>query len=115
MLSNPDIQLNAMINRWITTILLFNFKLVHVPAKKHKRPDRLSRCKPVLGEEEEDDDPKDWVDSALTLGTWVVSWLNTSPADALHTDALILSLNTIPDDEDSGQLIHPHHDCCLPT
>jgi hypothetical protein len=115
MLSNPDIQLNAAINRWITAILLFDFKLIHVPTEKHKGPNGLSRHKPVPGKEEEDNDPKDWVNSTLTLRTWEVSWLNTSPTDTLHTDALVLSLDTIPDDEDSGQLIHPHHDRHLPA
>ena len=42
MLNNPDIQPNATINRWIATILLFHFKLVHVPAAKHAGPDGLS-------------------------------------------------------------------------
>ena len=31
MLNNPNIQPNATINRWIAGILLFDFKLVHVP------------------------------------------------------------------------------------
>ncbi|KAJ3474731.1 hypothetical protein NLI96_g12289 [Meripilus lineatus] len=31
MLSNPDIQPSASINRWIVSILTFHFKLVHVP------------------------------------------------------------------------------------
>jgi hypothetical protein len=35
MLNNPDIQPNVTINRWIDGILLFNFKLVHVPAIHH--------------------------------------------------------------------------------
>ncbi len=43
MLSNPNIQPNAAINRWIAAILLFDFKLVHVPTDKHKGPDGLSR------------------------------------------------------------------------
>jgi hypothetical protein len=115
MLSNPDIQLNAAINRWITTILLFDFKLIHVPAEKHKGPNGLSRHKPVPGKEEEDDDPEDWVNSTLTLRTWEVSWLNTSPTDTLHTDTLVLSLDTILDDEDPSQLIHPHCDHHLPA
>ena len=115
MLSNPDIQPNAAINRWIAAILLFDFKLVHVPAEKHKGPDGLSRREPVPGEEEEDDDPEDWVDSALALGTWVVSWLDTSPADALRTDALVLSLDTTPDNEDPVQLNRPRRDRRLPA
>src|SRR6266850_5159197 len=55
MLQNPDVQPNATINWWITTILLFDFKLVHVPAEKHCSPDGLSRRGPAPGEEEEDD------------------------------------------------------------
>jgi hypothetical protein len=42
MLNNPDIQPNATINRWIAGILLFDFKLVHVPAIHHTAADRLS-------------------------------------------------------------------------
>jgi hypothetical protein len=58
MLSNPDVQPNAAINRWIAAILLFDFELKHVPADKHKGPDRLSRHASVPGEDE-DDDPED--------------------------------------------------------
>ena len=101
MLSNPNIQPNAAINHWIAAILLFDFKLVHVPANKHKGPDGLSRRKPVLGEDE-DNDPEDWVDNALSLGTWVMSWLDSFPADSLCTDALVLSLEL--NDDDSAQL-----------
>jgi len=53
MLNKPDIQLNATINRWITAILLFDFKLVHTPAKEHKGPDGLSRRRRVEGDLEE--------------------------------------------------------------
>ena len=35
MINNPDIQPNATINRWIAGILLFEFKLVHVPGTHH--------------------------------------------------------------------------------
>ena len=41
-LSNPDVQPNAAINRWIAAILLFDFKVVHIPAEKHQGPDGLS-------------------------------------------------------------------------
>jgi hypothetical protein len=98
MLNNPDIQPNATINHWIAAILLFNFKLVHVPANKHQGPDRLSRHKPAPGKEEEDD-PEDWVDQVLSLSTWVVSWLNSSPANTSCTDAFALSIN---DDDNNG-------------
>ncbi|KIK73060.1 hypothetical protein PAXRUDRAFT_21273 [Paxillus rubicundulus Ve08.2h10] len=43
MINNPDLQPNVTINRWIAGILLFSFKLVHVPAEKHAGPDGLSR------------------------------------------------------------------------
>jgi len=85
MLSNPDVQLNAAINHWIAAILLFNFKLVHVPADKHKGPDGLSRHEPISGEDEEDEDPKDWVDNALTLRAWVVSWVSPLSPDMHHS------------------------------
>jgi hypothetical protein len=41
MLNNPNIQLNATINCWIAGILLFDFKLVHIPGTTHG-PDSLS-------------------------------------------------------------------------
>lgn len=61
MLSEPDMQPNAAMNRWIQGILMFDFKLVHVPAEKHVGPDALSRRELGEGEviEEEDDE---WLD-----------------------------------------------------
>src|SRR5712691_7504814 len=38
MLRNPGAQPNAAINRWIATILVYDFKLVHVAADKHRDP-----------------------------------------------------------------------------
>jgi hypothetical protein len=43
MLNHPDIQPSAVLNRWIKGIKQFTFKLVHVPAHRHKGPDALSR------------------------------------------------------------------------
>jgi hypothetical protein len=43
MLNNPDIQPNTTINRWIAGILLFDFKLVHVPDIHHTATNGLSR------------------------------------------------------------------------
>jgi hypothetical protein len=42
MLANPDIAPSASINRWIISILVFHFTLVHVPGSFHG-PDGLSR------------------------------------------------------------------------
>lgn len=69
MLNEPDLQPNATINRWIQGILLFDFKLVHVPAAQHKGPDALSRRPLGEGEEAEEDDGDEWLDNiALYAG-----------------------------------------------
>jgi hypothetical protein len=87
MLNNPDVQPNATINRWIAAILLFDFKLVHVPADKHKGPDGLSRREPAEGEDDDDnnDNLEDWIDKALALGIWVVSWVGHQQANSAST------------------------------
>jgi len=62
MLANPDIAPSASINRWIVSILMFHFKLVHVPSAFHG-PDGLSRRKPQPGDAPEaEDNFDDWVD-----------------------------------------------------
>ena len=43
MLNSPDVQPDAAVNRWIQGILMFDFKLIHVPAQGHKGADALSR------------------------------------------------------------------------
>ena len=43
MINNPDMHPNAAMNRWIAAILMFDFKLVHVPGKRFLGPDGLSR------------------------------------------------------------------------
>jgi len=105
MLSNPDVQPNTTINQWIATILLFNFKLVHIPADKHQGPDGLSRWGPVPGEEEEDN-PEDWVNHVLSLGIWIVSWLSTTSMSTTAT--LILETNS---KDNSTKTQWPQRDC----
>lgn len=62
MLRNPDVAPSASINRWIVSILMFHFTLVHVPGTHHG-PDGLSRRRAQPGDEEEpEDDFEDWVD-----------------------------------------------------
>ena len=65
MLSNPDIAPSASVNRWIVSILLFHFTLVHVPGTRHG-PDSLSRRPRQPGDDDEDSEynPEfdDWVD-----------------------------------------------------
>lgn len=63
MLANPDVAPSASINRWIMSILMFHFELVHVPGERHG-PDGLSRRRPQPGDTPEpDDDFEDWIDS----------------------------------------------------
>ena len=65
MLSNPDIAPSASVNRWIVSILLFHFTLVHVPGTWHG-PDGLSRRPRQPGDDDEDSEYNlefdDWVD-----------------------------------------------------
>lgn len=65
MLNNPDVTPNAVINRWIAGILLFNPRLVHVPATKHTGADGLSRRTPAPDDDPEPDDAEEWLDDAL--------------------------------------------------
>ncbi|SJL18320.1 uncharacterized protein ARMOST_21906 [Armillaria ostoyae] len=51
MLRNPDKVPNTVINRWIESILMFHFTLVHIPGERHA-PDGLSRCDFQPGDEE---------------------------------------------------------------
>jgi hypothetical protein len=62
MINDPDLQPNVTINRWITGILLFSFKLIHISMMKHKGVDGLSR-RPLTDEDPlEDNDHEDWID-----------------------------------------------------
>jgi hypothetical protein len=85
MLNNPDMQPNVTINQWIMAILLFDFKLIHIPANKYKGPDGLSQHEPMDGEEDKDDDPKAWIDHILSLSIWEVTWLHTYPTQQCST------------------------------
>ena len=60
-------------NQWMAAILLFTFKLVHIPGKEHAGPDGLSQRRGVEGDVEERDGG--WVNKVLGLGVWVVTWM----------------------------------------
>jgi RNase H-like domain found in reverse transcriptase len=69
MLKDPDLQPNAVINRWIQGILTFDFVLTHVPGHKFKGPDALSRR--PMAENEEIIEDEDWLeDKALYAAAW---------------------------------------------
>ncbi len=62
MLANPDIAPSASLNRWIVSIMMFKFNLVHVPSAFHG-PDGLSRRRAQPGDNPEpEDDFDDWID-----------------------------------------------------
>lgn len=50
MLKNPDTVPNAHMNRWLESIYMHDFKLVHVPATQHLTADALSRRPPTKDE-----------------------------------------------------------------
>ena len=64
MLQNPDIQPSASMNRWIVSILMFHFTLVHVRGAVHG-PNRLLHRprQPEDPEESDDEEFKDWIDA----------------------------------------------------
>ena len=69
MLRNPDLAPSAAENRWIMSILLFHFELVHVPGISHL-PDGLSRRNPQPGDEARPGEVEafaDWVDNLQGL------------------------------------------------
>jgi len=65
MLNDPDLQPNATINCWIEGILLFDFKLIHIPATRHQGPNALSRHQPTEEEIEEGEKDADEADQWL--------------------------------------------------
>ena len=77
MLGNPDLVPSASINRWILSILMFHFTLVHVPGIRHG-PDGLSRRCPQPGDKPEpEDDFEDWIDEVYGF----MHFINWHPAD----------------------------------
>ena len=67
---NVEQHPNAAMNRWIMAILIFDFKLVHVPRTKYKGPDRLSRRRVTEGKEEGEGakEAENWVDKIISCG-----------------------------------------------
>lgn len=70
MLNEPDLQPNAAINRWIQGILMFDFKLIHVPATRFRGPDALSR-RPLAPDESAPDDDDEWLDNIALYTTLI--------------------------------------------
>jgi len=78
MINNPDIQPSATINRWIVGILLFHFKLKHVPGKDHVSADGLSRRPQAPEDLIDEDDHEDWIDKSYAFGVELLNWIKPS-------------------------------------
>lgn len=85
MINNPDVVPNAAANRWVAYILLFDFKLVHIPGKDHVAADGLSR-RPRADQDPdmEEDDDSGWLEHGGILAVEVMNW---SPAPIFGTMA----------------------------
>ena len=77
MLKNLDVTPSASMNRWILSILLFHFTLVHIPGSHHGL-DGLLRRWPQPGDKEEAEDNgfKDWVDKVNSF----IHMINSAPS-----------------------------------
>ena len=107
MLNNPDVQPNAVLNRWIAAIHLFDFKLVHVPADKHQGPDGLSRREHVEGEDDEEDDPEEWIDKTLGLSIWATTSSATTSLLTFSNTLPVSVFNTEVDHTETDHADHP--------
>ena len=68
MINGPALDPKAPMNRWIQGILLFDFELIHVPAKDFKGPDGLSRRRLAASENTESDSDTDfWTDKVFLM------------------------------------------------
>ncbi len=98
MLNEPDLQPNATINRWIQGILLFDFKLIHVPADRFKGPDALSRRRTAENEDvlAEDDS---WVDD-------IALYAGVAPIITRQPSAPVLAVSISKEDKVLNEIYH---------
>ena len=90
-----------------TGILLFSFKLVHVPATKHTAPDGLSRRDPQPDDPPRDEEYEDWIDKQYAFCFSAQSPTDTEstlPEKADYTDQPLIprSEKAIRDEETIG-------------
>src|SRR5271163_3907205 len=101
MLKNPDIAPSASINRWIVSILMFHFELVHVPGIRHG-PDGLSRRRPQPGDEEgPEDDFEDWIDEVNGF-MHVINTMPTSSDSLINTPPITAFISNNAEEETPG-------------
>jgi hypothetical protein len=108
MLANPDIAPSASINRWIVSILMFKFELVHVPGVFHG-PDGLSRRKPQPGDvPEPEDDFDDWIDQVHGFPHMILSTSPNTFESPPSTFYMLAGSLTQDDDEDDDVYDREH-------
>jgi hypothetical protein len=105
MLNEPDLQPNATMNRWIQGIMLFDFKLVHVPAEQFKGPDALSR-RPLASDEEIEDDDDDDLDAMYLLSFAHAGWAGSQKLSRTRLPYFYGSLPSVL----NAATPHPHDD-----
>ena len=93
MINNPDIQPNAAVNHWISAILLFDFRLRHVPGHMHG-PDGLSRQPSAPEDPADNEDYEEWIDTA---NSFVLQPLSAGPHYSQIDEDLPHMLTTLPD------------------
>ena len=97
MINNPDLQLNATINQWIASILLFHFKLRHISTDQHTSPDGLLHWPPLDDDPPDTDDFKDWLDSSYSFCiTLLNDWLLPSSITPCSAHWGVVSLAYCP-------------------
>jgi hypothetical protein len=107
MLANPDIVPSASINRWILSILMFHFELVHVPGAFHG-PDGLSRRKPQPGDKPEpDDDFDDWIDQVHGFMHMILP-TSSRVSDQPPSTVYVLAGSLVPDTDDEDNYDRAH-------
>ena len=83
------------INWWIAAILLFDFKLQHIPGSKHARPDGLSHCQHFPEDDEPNEMPQEidnWLDDIVSCGIWI--------ADTVQQEGHYLVLKVVKEREE---------------
>jgi hypothetical protein len=87
--------MNATINRWIVGILLFRFKLIHVPGITHGPDGLLQKRRQPEDEVTEDDlddhESDDWIDRAYSL----LHLINPQACIAEHDNASYRTLSSV--------------------
>jgi hypothetical protein len=93
MLNNPDIRPNTTINHWMASILLFDFKLVHIPSATHGPNSLFHQLAQPDDPPEPEDNYENWINQAYRF----IHIINLTTAK--QESHLVLSLFTLTNAE----------------